>query len=59
MNLGAYRDVVFLDKYNLEWNLMLASDIRGLIFQGVPIVVRYGKDMGIDFSRSAYSSKVQ
>ena len=45
MNLGEYRDVVFLDKYKLEWNLMFASDIRELTFQGVPIV-RYGNNMG-------------
>ena len=44
-NTGAYKGVVFLDKYNLEWDLKLPSDIRGLTFQGMPIV-RYWDDMG-------------
>ena len=37
MNLGEYRDVVFLDKYNLKWDLMLSSDIGGLTYQGMPL----------------------
>ena len=38
MNVEAYKDVVFLDKYNLEWDLKLASEIRGLMFHGIDIV---------------------
>ena len=37
MNLGEYRDVIFLDKYNLKWDLMLSRDIGGLTYQGMPL----------------------
>ena len=44
-NEGRNREVVFLDKYNLEWDLRLPTDIMGMTRQGIPIV-RYGEDMG-------------
>ena len=43
-NQGAYRDIVFLDKYNLEWDLKVANEVMDLTFQGMPIV-RLGNDI--------------
>ena len=43
-NHGAYKDVVFFDKYNLEWDLKFAHEVMNLTFQGMPIV-RIGNDM--------------
>ena len=43
-NPGAYKDVVFVDKYNLEWDLKFADEVMNLTFQGMSIV-RIGNDM--------------
>ena len=43
-NLGAYKDVVFFNKYNLEWDFKFADEVMNLTFQGMPIV-RIGNDM--------------
>ena len=44
INPGASKDVVFFDKYNLEWDLKFADEVMNLTFQGMPIV-RIGNDM--------------
>lgn len=43
-NQGAYRDILFFDKYNLEWDMKLADEVMNLTFQGMPIV-RLGNDI--------------
>ena len=43
-NQGAYRDIVFLDKYNQEWDLKVANEVMDVTFQGMPIV-RLGNDI--------------
>ena len=52
-NQGAYRDIVFLDKYNLEWDLKVANEVMDLTFQGMPIV-RLGNDIPSTSSNFVY-----
>ncbi len=40
-----HKDVIFLDKFGLEWEMMLSSDLRDLTYLGVP-VVNYEKGTG-------------